>query len=110
MSLPQSNRAKYFVLDIEHGTLLYTSNHLSQAMGFVDGHEGRSIITTALVMMDRKEEWKYRISIIDEESGRVLAQGPEIDLFEADAAMMETKLVLLPSCGGRPALMKGGQG
>ena len=87
---------KYFVIDPTEGAILYTTDALSAAIGFVDAHEGRTIIASALRLADCKT-WSYRVSIIDESSGKILAQGPEMDLLDAEDMMIGTTVALLPS-------------
>lgn len=91
---------RFLCMSRENNAMLYEAETLPQARGFVEGTETPCRIACELDLIGSTECY-YRIVVIDEPTGQVVAEGPIVDLFEAPDAVAFLKLVLMPINSGK---------
>lgn len=87
----------FVVLDRKTHTPLYEAESLSQAKGFADAHEEPCAIA-GVVESRNCHEFLYRLCVIDEGSGQIVAEISTVDVLDAADLFCRLRIALVPEC------------
>ena len=89
--------SQFIVLDRKTRESLYETNSLEAAKGFADAHEEPCAIA-GLVESRDCHEFLYRLVVIDEDSGQIVAEISTVDVLDAADLFCSLRIALLPQC------------
>lgn len=96
---------QFLIVSRDDDAVLHTAQTLTEARGYAEGCE-QSTKIAMLVDMKKDQEFQYQIVVIDEPSGRVLMEGPVLDIDEIDQKFGYMRICIMPVNAGRPGVFR----